>query len=80
MSSNYILVNARVCISLSVLSPIFFYPFRVLCTRYPFLLPNLAVALVAFVSLPFVLFVLPETLRVERGGVGDDKGPVENQR
>jgi len=34
--------------------------------RYPFLLPNLAVALMAFGSLPFVLFVLPETLSVKR--------------
>eukprot|EP00903_Cladosiphon_okamuranus_P010938 g10330.t1 len=50
-----------------------------LFARYPFLLPNLAVALVAFVSLPFVLFVLPETLRVQRGGVGNGKDiNVEN--
>lgn len=55
--------------------------FRALFPRYPFLLPNLAVALVAFVSLPFVLFILPETLRVDRGGVDGDKGaPVENRR
>lgn len=46
------------------------------CTRYPFLLPNLAVALLAIVSVPFVMYVLPETMvrpdaRVEQ--VAEDK-------
>ena len=54
--------------------------FRALFPRYPFLLPNLAVALVALVSLPFVLFVLPETLRVEREGVGGGKGTADEDR
>eukprot|EP00752_Nemacystus_decipiens_P005351 g4852.t1 len=47
--------------------------------RYPFLLPNLAVALVALVALPLVLFTLPETLRLKRGGVDGGKDTaVEN--
>lgn len=44
------------------------------------MLPNLAVALVALVSLPFVMFVLPETLCVEKGGVGNDKGAAAESR
>lgn len=32
-------------------------------------MPNLAVALLALGSLPFVLFFVPETLRVKRVGV-----------
>lgn len=71
----------RSCVHLSTRPFSDIYPLRALLTRYPFLLPNLAVALVAFLSLPFVLFVLPETLRLERGGVGNDKGAaVENRR
>ncbi|CAM9164870.1 unnamed protein product, partial [Hapterophycus canaliculatus] len=43
-----------------------------LFARYPFLLPNLAVALVAFAALPFVYFNLPETLNSDQGGARND--------
>ncbi|CAM9676807.1 unnamed protein product [Ectocarpus sp. 6 AP-2014] len=46
--------------------------------RYPFLLPNLAVAFLAFVALPLALLVLPETLTTARRGQQDDT--LENRR
>ncbi|CAN0294751.1 unnamed protein product, partial [Scytosiphon promiscuus] len=53
------------------------YPSRFSSTglfgRYPFLLPNVAVALVAFAALPFVYFALPETLNADQGGERHEK-------
>lgn len=54
--------------------------YLILHNRYPFLLPNLAVALLAFATLPFVLLVLPETLRVKRAGIVSGESTEENPR
>lgn len=49
-------------------------------TRYPFFLPNLVVALLASASLPFVLFVVPETLRAKNVGVFAGESTEDNPR
>ncbi|CAM9838758.1 unnamed protein product [Ectocarpus sp. 8 AP-2014] len=48
--------------------------------RYPFLLPNLAVAFLAFATLPLALLVLPETLSTARRGQQDDVHTSGNRR
>ncbi|CAN0413405.1 unnamed protein product [Pylaiella littoralis] len=46
--------------------------------RHPFLLPNLVVALLAAVTLPVVLFLVPETLTTERSGGRGDRSTAKD--
>ncbi|CAN0449076.1 unnamed protein product [Pylaiella littoralis] len=47
--------------------------------RHPFLLPNLVVALLAAVTLPVVLFLVPETLTTERSGGRGDRSTAKDR-
>lgn len=66
---SFLRCSSRACVN----SPCLF------TRRYPFLLPNLVVALLAVASLPVVLFFLPETLTIERGGAVGGKRIVNDR-